>query len=50
MKPKLAPRPRRLALPKTITSDQWAESGGSAGIFANGVRTGKIKIIEEELD
>lgn len=34
--------------PKTITFDQWAESGGTAGIFARGVRSGKIKIVDEE--
>lgn len=33
-------------LPHEITFDQWAESGGTAGIFAKGVRTGKIKITD----
>lgn len=35
-------------LPKTITFDQWAESGGNGGIFAAGVRSGKIKIVDED--
>lgn len=42
--------PRKTSsLPKTITFDQWAESGGAIGIFAKGVRSGKIKIIDEEI-
>jgi hypothetical protein len=38
----------RAKLPDTITFDQWAESGGTAGIFAKGVKSGTIKIIDEE--
>lgn len=34
------------ALPTEIDFDTWAESGGTAGIFAKGVRSGKIKIVD----
>lgn len=34
--------------PATITVDQWAESGGTVGMYARGVRSGKIKIVENE--
>lgn len=32
-------------LPKEITFDQWSESGGTAGIYARGVKNGTIKVI-----
>ena len=42
-------RKPKIEMPKVITFDQWAGSGGTAGIFAKGVRSGKIKIIDEEI-
>ena len=33
---------------KYITFDMWAESGGSIGMFAKGVKNGTIKIIMEK--
>ena len=39
-----------MKLPKTITWDDWAASGGTSGIFAKGVKNGSIKIVEENFD
>ena len=33
-----------------ITADQWAESGGTIGMVAKGVRNGSIEIVPVDLD
>ena len=38
---------KRKFLIKTITFDQWAESGGTAGIFDVLRRQGRLKIVSE---
>jgi hypothetical protein len=40
------PNLRKSQLPRNIDFDTWAESGGTRGIFAKGVRNGTIKIVD----